>query len=266
MTRSLYGKFDRSGPLQIVSGQTTSSATLSACAASASVSARSPVTTVPSRSAIATTRALTAEPARARRLNSAARCTVDSLTDGSRRGSPSGDSARTIVGTTGGHSSCAVNARMSETAVLVRAERRDNAPLSRTSTGQPTRSSDRSRIHRAIASAVFCWRRLGSPTAATSSSRERSASASATWRSSSARSATCRSSDAGRSRTHPDGPQRVERRRRRQPTGRPRLLAQRSASPGRLGAIRNPVMWIARPFGSFGVNANTVDTVADVST
>jgi len=33
-----------------------------------------------------------------------------------------------------GHNSCAVNARMSETEVFVRAVRRENPPLSRTST------------------------------------------------------------------------------------------------------------------------------------
>lgn len=153
----------------LASGQTTSTATLIACAASASMSARSPVTTVPPGSAIATTRASTAEPVRANRLSSAARRAVDSLTDGSmmhifknrwvlasRRGSPSNDSTSTIVGTTGGHSSCALSAPMSDSAVLVRAERRDTPPLSSTSTDQPTRSSDRSRIRRAIASAVAC--------------------------------------------------------------------------------------------------------------
>ena len=174
----------RSDPLQIASGQTTSTATLFACAARASRSARSPVTTAPPGSAIATTRASTAEPARARRLSSAARRAIDSLTDGSmmhifknrcvlasRLGSPCRDSTRTIVGTIGGHSSCALNARMSDRAVLVRAERRDNPPLSSTSTGHPTRSSDRSRTRRAIASAVVCCRWLGSPTSAASSSR-----------------------------------------------------------------------------------------------
>jgi hypothetical protein len=194
-------------------GQTTATATPLACVARASMSTRSPVTTVPPGSAIATTRASTAEPARARRRSSAARRAVDSLTDGSmmhifknrwvlasRRGSPYRDSTRTIVGTTGGHSSCALNARMSDRAVLVRAERRNTPPLSRTSTDQPTRSSDRSRIRRAIASAVVCWRWLGSPTSAASSSRYRSASASASWRSSSARSAIWSSSEAGRSR------------------------------------------------------------------
>ena len=173
------------------------------------MSARSPVTTVPPGSAIATTRASTAEPVRARRLSSAARRAVDSLTDGSMMHifrnrwvlaslqSPVADSTSTIVGTTGGHKSCALNARMSDRAVLVRAERRNNPPLSSTSTDQPTRSSDRSRIRRTIASAVACWRWLGSPTSAASSARYRSASASASWRSSSARSATCSSSEAG---------------------------------------------------------------------
>jgi len=48
---------------------------------------------------------------------------------------------------------------MSDSAVLVRADRRDTPPLSRINTGQPTRSSDRSRMRRAIASAVACCRR-----------------------------------------------------------------------------------------------------------
>jgi hypothetical protein len=111
------------------------------------MSARSPVRTVPPGSAIATTSASTAEPARARRRSSAARRAVDSLTADSmmhifknrwvltsRLGSPYSDSTRTIVGTTGGHNSCALKAPMSDSAVLVRAERRDTPPLSRTST------------------------------------------------------------------------------------------------------------------------------------
>ena len=177
------------------------------------MSARSPVRTVPPGSAIATTSASTAEPARARRRSSAARRAVDSLTAdsmmhifknrwvlASRRGSPCRDSTRTIVGTTGGHSSWALSAPMSDSAVLVRADRRDTPPLSRINTVQPARSSDRSRMRRAIASAVACCRWLGSPTSAASSSRYRSVSASASWRSNSARSATCKSSEAGRSR------------------------------------------------------------------
>ncbi len=52
----------------------------------------------------------------------------------SRPASPCSDSTSTIVGTSGGHSSCAVNARMSETDVFVRAARRESPPLSRTST------------------------------------------------------------------------------------------------------------------------------------
>ena len=162
------------------------------------MSARSPVRTVPPGSAIVTTSASTAEPAWARRLSSAARRAVDSLTVGSmmhifknrwvlasRLGSPWRDSTRTIVGTTGGHRSCALSAPMSDSAVLVRAARRDTPPLSRTSTSHPTRSSDRSRIRRAIASAVARCRWLGSPTSAASSSRYRSVSASASWRSNS---------------------------------------------------------------------------------
>lgn len=128
--------------------------------------ARSPVSTVPPGSARATTNASTADPARARRRSVAALRAVVSLTVGStmhifrnrsvlasRLGSPRSDT-RTIVGTSGGHSSCALSAPISESAVLVRAERRETPPLSRTSMGQPTRSSDRSRMRRAIASAV----------------------------------------------------------------------------------------------------------------
>jgi len=145
--RGPHRPFEARGGVEPVSVQTISTATLSACAARASMSARSPVTTVPPGSAIATTSASTAEPALARRRNSAARRAVTSLTDGSmmhifkkryvlasRLESPCSDSTSTIVGTIGGHSSCALKARMSETAVLVRADRRDSPPLSRTST------------------------------------------------------------------------------------------------------------------------------------
>ena len=41
------------------------------------------------------------------------------------------------------------------------------------------------------------------------------------------------------------------------PTGRPRRAAAASAWPGRLGPTRNAVRWMARPFGSCGVKANT---------
>ena len=47
-----------------------------------------------------------------------------------------------------------------------------------------------------------------------------------------------------------------------QPTGRPRRAAAARATPGRLGLTRKPVRWIARPFGSCGVKANT--TVIDL--
>ena len=51
-------------------------------------------------------------------------------------------------------------------------------------------------------------------------------------------------------------------------TGRPRARADRRARPGRLGAIRNERRWIALPFGSAGVNANTAvtDSVVVIST
>ncbi len=52
----------------------------------------------------------------------------------SRPASPCNDSTSTIVDTSGGHSSCAVRARMSETEVFVRAARRESPPLSRRST------------------------------------------------------------------------------------------------------------------------------------
>lgn len=164
--------------------QTSSTTTSVEHPARASMWARSPVRTVPPGSAMATTSASTAEPVLARRPSSAARRAVALPTDSRRcassthrwvlaprRGSPWRDSTRTIVGTTGGHNSCAWNARMRERAVLVRAERRVNPPLSRTSTGQPTPPSDRSRIRRAMASAAACWRWLGSPTSVASSSR-----------------------------------------------------------------------------------------------
>lgn len=49
-------------------------------------------------------------------------------------GTPCSDSTSTIVGRSGGHNSCAVRARISETEVFVRAARRESPPLSRTST------------------------------------------------------------------------------------------------------------------------------------
>ncbi len=60
--------------------QTTSTPTRSACAASASMSARSPVRTVPPGSAIATTSASTAEPLRASLRSSAALRATSTLT------------------------------------------------------------------------------------------------------------------------------------------------------------------------------------------
>ena len=53
-----------------------------------------------------------------------------------------------------------------------------------------------------------------------------------------------------------------------QVTGRPRARAERSARPGRLGAIRNERRWIALPFGSAGVKAKTAvtDSVVAIST
>ena len=50
-----------------------------------------------------------------------------------------------------------------------------------------------------------------------------------------------------------------------QPTGRRRAAAAASAWPGRLGLTRNAVRWMARPFGSFGVKANSAVTVPMVS-
>ena len=49
------------------------------------------------------------------------------------------------------------------------------------------------------------------------------------------------------------------------PTGRPRRAAAASAWPGLLGPTRNAVRWMARPFGSFGVKANTAVIVSVVS-
>ncbi len=61
---------------------TSSTDTPRACAASASMSALSPVRTVPPGSASATARASTADPARARRLSSAARRATTAVTSG----------------------------------------------------------------------------------------------------------------------------------------------------------------------------------------
>ena len=88
----------------------------------------------------------------------------------SRLGSPNNDSTSTSVGTVGGHMPCALKDLNSDSATLVRPDNRDTAPLSSTSTDQPAFFNDASRIRLTIASACACWRALGSPTSAASSS------------------------------------------------------------------------------------------------
>src|SRR5262245_51754282 len=115
--------------------------------ASASMSARSPVRTVPPGSALATTRASIAEPRRASALNSPARRAARWVTTGSMsqllrkrlmfatvRARPVVDSAMTTVGTTGGQSPSARKASISAAALRLRWLRRPKPPESRTST------------------------------------------------------------------------------------------------------------------------------------
>ena len=91
----------------------------------------------------------------------------------------------------GGHGPCALKALSNDSATLVRPDNREHAPsvgrhgpcalkaLSNDSatlvdrapsTDQPAFLSDASRIRLTIASACACWRALGSPTSAASSS------------------------------------------------------------------------------------------------